>query len=394
MKKKSLPKQLVSSKFIYIVPALLLGLMLLYKLGSLSGGVSNTEVAASTQAVGFHGLIHDPLYLTLKIIRSIVFVIFRHHGAYLTRLPNVILGLMTIISFSAIVYLWHGKRTAVISSIMFACSAWVLHVSRLASFDVSYLFAMTSVILGYTLLYEYESNRLIWYFNLLILGLIATIPGLIWLSLLAVYFERDLLKEGYTSYTKIYERALSLILLLIWPLYTIFKLGTNHAYKEWIGLPNNFPPVFHFLKQFVAVPTHLLVKGPLLPDVWLGRAPVLDAFSLLMLILGGYYYARRHKSSRSQLLGSLLVLCIILIGLGGSVSFSLIIPLAYLLIAMGLAYLMHSWKKVFPLNPVAKWVSLGIIVLAVALSCAYNLRAYFVAWPHNPTTYSTFDRYI
>ncbi|HET8991757.1 MAG TPA: hypothetical protein VFN31_01850, partial [Candidatus Saccharimonadales bacterium] len=114
--------------------------------------------------------------------------------------------------------------------------------------------------------------------------------------------------------------------------------------------------------------------------------------ALAMLILGAYTYAKHRHNSRTQLLFGVLVLSIILVGLNGSVSFSLLIPTAYLFIAMGISFLIHSWRKVFPLNPVAKWLSITIITVAVLLSAVYNLSSYFIAWPHNPTTYNTFDR--
>jgi hypothetical protein len=393
---KKIPKirKLKLDHVLYLLFFLGLVFIMLYKLGSLSGGVSASEIQASIQVVGWHGLYHNPLFMPLKLLRSIDFALFRSHGAYLTRLPNVILGALTIAAFGRIAYLWHGKRTALLATVMFASSAWVLHVSRLASFDVTYLWAMTTAILGFVLLSEYENSRLVWYFNLFILGIITTIPGLLWLVLLILFFEKDFLREGYGHRNKLYERVLSVLVLIIWLPLVILRLSSSRDIKYWLGLPAHFPSMLHLLKQFVAVPVHLLFRGPELPNVWLGKLPVLDAFALAMALFGGYYYIRHRRSSRSRLLASLILLSVILIGLNGSVGFSLIVPVAYLSTAMGLAYLMHTWKRVFPLNPVAKWVSLSILLIAVTLSCAYNLRSYFVAWPHNPTTYSTFDRYI
>lgn len=81
----------------------------------------------------------------------------------------------------------------------------------------------------------------------------------------------------------------------------------------------------------------------------------------------------------------------ILIALGGSLDLSIVMPIVYLWIAAGIAYLLQQWLVVFPRNPIARGIGYGLIIIAVSLSCAYNLRAYFVAYPHDPTNQSVFD---
>jgi 4-amino-4-deoxy-L-arabinose transferase-like glycosyltransferase len=378
---------------IYSVLSLCLLFLMLYKLGSLTNGVSSAEAQVYNLKLGLHGLYHNPLYLPLNFLRSIDFRLFTHHSAFLLRLPDAIMGILTVISFSALVYLWHGKRTAYYASIMFAVSAWVLHVSRLASFDIVYLWAITSCLLAYVCLSEFEGSKLAWYLNLFLLGILVTIPGLIWLAFVLLYFEKDVLKSDQKKLS-LPGKVASFLLLIIWLPLVIYRAHINHTFRQWLGLPQHFPSVLHFIKNMVAVPVHLLIRGPLYPNLWLGKAPVLDFFAVIMLLIGVYTYAQHRKNSRTQLLGSLTLLSIFLIGLNGAVSFSLIIPLAYLFIAMGLSYIVHSWRKVFPKNPVAKWVSLVLVILAITLSCAYNLRAYFIAWPHNSTTYTTFDQIL
>ena len=80
----------------------------------------------------------------------------------------------------------------------------------------------------------------------------------------------------------------------------------------------------------------------------------------------------------------------ILIGLGGPVGLSMLVPVLFLLAAAGLHSLLQSWLRVFPTNPIARNLGVSLVILAVAVSCTYNLRSYFVAWPHNATTQATF----
>jgi hypothetical protein len=109
-----------------------------------------------------------------------------------------------------------------------------------------------------------------------------------------------------------------------------------------------------------------------------------------MCLIGAYFYARHLKAPRSRLLASYLVIGWILVALGGPVSLSFMVPLMYVLAAMGIAYLMHEWLAVFPKNPLARVTGITLISLLICFAAFYNLRSYFVSWPHNNTTMTTF----
>jgi hypothetical protein len=135
---------------------------------------------------------------------------------------------------------------------------------------------------------------------------------------------------------------------------------------------------------------NLFVSGPHQPALWLGRAPILDVFTLAMCIIGLYFYGLHPRASRTKLLGSLFLIGAVLVALAGPVGLSLLVPILYIIAATGITYLIKEWLKVFPLNPLARGLGLGLVALAVTLACAYNLRAYFVAWPHNDNTHAVF----
>ena len=144
------------------------------------------------------------------------------------------------------------------------------------------------------------------------------------------------------------------------------------------------------LKQFAAVPVHLFIRGPQYPELWLGKAPILDVFALVACILGIYFYLTHWKASRSRYLAVLALFGFVLVGLGGPVGLSILVPLLYMAVATGLAYLLRDWLKTFPNNPLARSLGIGLVVFAVTLSCLYNYRAYFIAWPHTAVTKATF----
>jgi hypothetical protein len=133
-------------------------------------------------------------------------------------------------------------------------------------------------------------------------------------------------------------------------------------------------------------------KGPTTATVWLPRLPILDFFSLIMMVLGALFYAKHIRAPRTRMLLILFILGAALFALGGPVTISILVPLMYLLVTAGFGYLLHEWLLVFPRNPLARSLGFSLLGIAVSLSCIYNLRAYFVAWPHNSATEAAFHK--
>lgn len=365
--------------------------LLLYKLGSLTGGLSQTELTAASAPVGLHGIFNQPFDLPLKAVRSLVFFAFPDHGQTLTRLPNALFGGLTIVSFGGLIYLWHGKRTAALATAMFATSAWVLHTSRLASFDVMYLWALPTLLLSHFLLRKYYKKPLVWYGNIIVWGLLLYIPGLVWFVAADIILQRKLVLGSWRYVKSWWQRILYILAGLIWLPLLVVHLSRPGNVMAWLGLPAHFAAPASLLKQFAAVPVHLFIRGPQYPDLWLGKAPVLDVFALMTCVLGIYFYAVHRQAVRSRHLAVFLVIGLVLVGLGGPVGLSLLVPMLYMATATGLAYLLLEWLKIFPNNPLARGLGIGLVVFAVVLSCLYNYRAYFIAWPHNVATKATFQ---
>jgi hypothetical protein len=364
--------------------------LLLYKLGSLVGGLSRNEITAATAPVGWHGIYNQPLDLPLKLVRSAVFAVFPDHGQTLTRLPNAVFGLLAIISFGGLIRLWHGRRTAVLATLLFAAGAWTLHAGRLASFDVLYLWATPTLICSHYLLKKYYQQPLVWYGNVIVWGLLLYIPGLVWFVLADIVMQRKLLLTGWRYHARWWQRVFIVLLSAAWLPLLVLDLTRSSQLMTWLGLPAHFAPSLTILKHFAAVPLHLFVRGPQYPEMWLGKAPILDVFTLLLCLLGIYFYAMNPRASRSRYLAVLALLGFVLVGLGGPVALSLLVPLLYVAAAAGIAYLLRDWLKTFPNNPLARGLGIGLVVCAVALSCLYNYRAYFIAWPHSAVTKTIF----
>lgn len=382
MKKRAYLDISVPYLLIILFVGVILACLMLYKLGSLIGGLSQVEVTATNMPVGWHGIYHHPLYLPLELVRSVDFFIFKNHGQTLTRLPNALFGVWAIISFGWLVSHWHNRRTTVLATALFGTAAWTLHVSRLASFDVLYLWATPTLVLTYTLLHR-RPTLIVWYGSLVVWLSMLYIPGLVWLLPITFFLEREVLIKAWQEFGGAAQKAIYVFIALLGLPLLIIDLLRSGQFLTWLGLPAHFPPLLTVLKHFAAVPVHLFIRGPEYPYLWLGRAPVMDIFTLAACLIGIYFYARHWKAIRTRLLLSIGLIGWVLVGLGGPVGLSLLVPLLYMAAATGIAYLLHEWLRTFPSNPLARGLGVGVILLAVTLSCVYNLRAYYVAWPHN-----------
>jgi hypothetical protein len=390
----TVPKKAFLSKhwrllvWILVIAVATLGL-LLYQLGTLTAGLSPLELMTNQAIYGWHGIARQPLYLPLNLVRSIVFVAASHHGALITRLPSVVFGAMSVTLFAALINFWHGSRTAILATILFACSGWLLHVSRLASNDILYIWAPLLLLVTQLLMHKYVKKPFVFYGSLACCGLLLYVPGMVWFVLLSLYWQRAAIRLGWAHHKLLWQRGLYVFVGIIWLPLLIYRLTTLTTLKTWLGLPQRFV-LSQIGRQLAFVPVHLFIRGPVDQQRWLGHAPLLDLFALAMTLAGIWFYGTHLRATRSRLLASYTFVGLILVGLGGAVGLSILVPIMYIFAATGIAYLLHEWLRVFPVNPLARRIGIGLVVVAILASGAYNIRAYFVAWPHNEVTLSVF----
>ncbi len=144
------------------------------------------------------------------------------------------------------------------------------------------------------------------------------------------------------------------------------------------------------LNHFLSVPKNLFVMGPDDPVRWLGQLPLLGVLEIAMFILGVYFYVTHLQAARARLIIILSVASWLLIGVGGLASLSLIVPVVYLVVTTGIAYMLREWLKVFPSNPIARAIGVSVVMIAVLLTSVYQTRSYFVAWRYSDDTAKVF----
>jgi hypothetical protein len=348
--------------------------------------MSAPEIAVANGMYGWHGLEQSLLFAPINIVRSAIFFVVGHHGQYLTRLPNALFGMTAVIGFGWLLYLWHGLRTALFGTVLFACSAWTLHVSRVATNDVVFLWAMILLLVSNAALHRYAEKLGIIIVVLLSWVALLFVPGMIWLIIVNIFWQRTALLDSWQAQQNKWVRSVIGFGLFASLVVLLGSLFVANDWIDWLGFPHHVPNPLLVARDFFAIPFHLYFHGPLLPNIWLGRLPILDVFTAITSVIGLYFYVRNYGSGRSKVLASFFIISLLLIAIGGSVSISLVIPLFFGLVATGIAYLLREWLRVFPINPIARGFGMVLIITLIGLSCMYNLRSYFVAWPHYPST--------
>lgn len=365
--------------------------LMLWQLSALtSNKLSDAEQIIATAPIGWHGILMNPFHVVVKLCQSIGFLLGGQGGALVTRLPSVIFGIIAIIALGLVLRAWHGLRTAILGTLLFACSAWVLHVSRHAGYDSEYLAAIPVLFITHVAL---QKMKLVLSLPvvLIIWGLLLYVPGMIWLILFAAWWQRDDCIDFWKLYKKWWQRGLLLGAAFAWiPLLAVSLIRHTVTLTEWIGLPSRLDGLGTMAHRLLSIPKQLFLRGPSTPDLWLGRLPLLDVFVSVMVVFGLVYYVRHRKSSRTILLGTYLVLGSFLIALGGDVPLSFIVPVFYLLAGSGMALLLRDWFNTFPVNPVMRSIGVACLTVAVLASCYYNLQSYFVAWPHAKATIAAY----
>lgn len=297
------------------------------------------------------------------------------------RLASVATALAAVWLLFSLLRKWFTLRVSLLTAILYATSSYVLHAGRLASADVLYLCAVPAVLLiTLWLLSKKNSQKLP--IAAVLLGLIVYIPG-VWIfitvGLAALY--KYFLRATKQVNAKIFVTSIVLFLITLMPLFYSFVFQPRQIIR-WLGIDTSQALNFKTLiDNIVSIPDQLLLNGLDTPSRWLVGTPILDVFSIVMLLLGTYALIAGPYPIRRKLIFSVTGISLILVTLGQVATIGLLIPVLYILIANGICYLLQSWQTVFPRNPIARPIGMILLSVLVVFAGFYHMQRYFVAWP-------------
>jgi 4-amino-4-deoxy-L-arabinose transferase-like glycosyltransferase len=358
-----------------------------FKLGSLTGGYSQHELQTTLASTGWRHIFEHPLNAPYLVVVRLLSYLSDNH-LLITRIVSAGFGLVTLALFYVLTRYWHGERTALFGTLLFGFSAWFLHTARLGVPDVLLCGILALVACYLWLRHTGSGIALLGCF--ILAAAMLYVPGMVWFIALGAVLQ-------WKSVDRYFKKNLWAVtaggLLLIIALVPLGLAIYNHPEiaKVYAGLPaTGWPMPLEVLKNIALVPIHLFVQGQVQPEHWLSKLAILDFFTTAMFFLGGYLYIRKARLRRFWLMVTILGAGMILASLGGAVSMTVLIPFLYIVAAGGIGFLIDKWVTVFPRNVIAQTVGYGLVSLAVAITCIYSGRHYFIAWPQALATKAVF----
>ncbi len=358
-------------------------------------------IALAYITVGFKQLgklanpIDLPIYLKIDSMRSLIenvpFFPFRALQFFVNHffsgqivaltLVSVMLAVLSLFIFYYVLIRWRSKRVALMGTFLLGTTGLFLVAARSVEPYIYYVFSACLIPLCFLIISE-EGSKYDLLFISVILALLLYTPGF-WIFILiglALAYSSIL---NMLSEFSIKQKALAFLafILGILPLISSFIINPLQIKGYLLGSSYNIVSIKLALDNALALPSQLVYSGLDDISVWLPNTPVIDVFTLAMIVLGIYAYKIGYHPVRFKgLIIFTLVSTVLAIVNGQKFIWVLIVPLI-LFATRGIGLMLQQWFAVFPKNPLARYV--GVIVLCIALGTAgvFHLNRYFNAWP-------------
>jgi hypothetical protein len=367
-----------------------LAFLLLFQLGSLTNfKISPLEAETIASASSLRAILDNSLYLPLKLVTYLLS--FIPMDIVFLRLASSFVGGITAVYFYVILRKLHTQRVTALAITLFVTSSWFLQSARVITPVISSLYSVTALIFLSLWLPHARHKKLDFVFATAVAASLVYTPGFFLLLLLLVITK----PKKFTAILSTVPKSLVILcvvmfVVMVAPLAYSLIIGTLPA-RTYLGVPLILEPI-EWVKRLLIIPAYLFARGPLQPVFNVGRLPVLDIFTTILAVLGAYSYFYQRRLSRTGLLAVLTIFACVMIALNGPLWLPLLMPIVYILTAMGIAVLLQKWFTVFPRNPLARTVGITILCLALATVSVYHLQRYFIVWPNTTATKITFDQ--
>lgn len=362
-------------------------LLFTWRLASMPGEATSAESTYITSVSSAGQLLQSPAFLFHKLLTYTAVKLGAHHIVFF-RLVSVAFALGAVFSMYCIIHRWYTKRVAMLGSLLFASSSLVLHAARAATPEVSYLLLVPIIALGLAL-QSTKRHRGALFVLLGSLCVTVYVPGFIWLAgAVLVWRGRRLgnLVRRISWPSKLL--CVGMVLALLAPAI----VAVAHHPRELFtvaGLPTHMENVGFYVHRLGSTLAALVWQyNDVSSSQWVRGTAIFDVFTLAMIVLGAYSLRYSHALMRGRLQAGLSLLFWLLIVTAGPVTFVALTPVLYLLAAGGIAFMLQQWFAVFPRNPIARSVAVGLVCLSVGLCSYFHMYRYFVAWPYTSQTKS------
>ena len=372
----------------FVLISLILVVLFSFRLATLVTGTAEIERDTRVSSQSISNILDNPIDAPYRLAQFAGQQI--HESIIVERLISGVIAGISVILFFYIVRRFCNFHATIFATILYGTSSSLLVSGRLASAQISLLLLFILSVCGYRLITNSNRYRYM-ILAVIVLALALYSPGLLYFIVAGAIWQFKNLKNSVRKLSAL-QIVLSSILFIA--LVTPLLLGlfeSQGLWREYLGIPNTTPSVIDFIKNVAAVPAGVIAFAPYNPLFRLGKQPVLDAFTAVVLIVGIYDVFKRFRLDRFKLLAGVFIIATLYTAVAGNYENSFILlPFIYLTVAIGLSYLLTEWNKTFPNNPLAKWLAVIVMTLAVIVSSNYQTRRYFIAWPNNIQTREIF----
>lgn len=360
-----------------------------WRLGTLTPGLSPHEAAAREASSSFSALLENPVDAPHKVFQLILQTA-GYDGAFWMRSVSVFFGLLFLLGLYLTLRTWFGRSIAFCGALLFATTPWIILSTRSAATDVM---LYSPVLLIFALIVLSRSNKRL---NLVWIGFIAALticiytPGVLWFMLLALAFGH---KKILPSILKVKSvpaiLGIAALILLLIPLFYASIQNITVA-KNLLLIPDSFPGPGVIFKNVLDALASLAYSLPEHVDYAIAKQPILNIAQVVLAVIGIFSMWKKAKRELYIIL-LLLITGFVAVGLNADpFLIGLCLPAIIILDAAGLRYLFVKWFSVFPLNPLARGFAVVLICLLLMAQVAYGATYALIAWPHNLETRKTY----
>lgn len=367
------------------------------------------DATVSSHQLGFANLFspENIIGLPFKLFQKLS-VALLGLSTFSIKLPSLIITAISAICFFVLISIWTDRRSAILSTLIVLISGRWLFLSQLGDQSASTI-AWAVILMAVLAYLTHQANTI--YQNRKRKNFKTPKAKLI-LSLLAIFLSASMLAYFTMG---IYLIFIICLTMLLHPFIRLSLKRLNDLIgRYWyiVGLSCfvvAITPLAIGIFKDGRLATTLLSVNDFNFDIvgnikfiikeFLDFSPEKNSFfatpwfnlsSVVLVVIGVFREARTSYKPRSSIIIMWLMTSLVLSLFSQQTSMILFVPLA-LSLTMGLDYIINSWYRIFPRNPVARFVGLIPIVTLLACLMFYNLSAYVDAYIYQPGLANSFN---
>jgi hypothetical protein len=362
-----------------------------WRLASLQGGISQSEITVAARHTSLADILHLPLYPLHSLLQFASFELFGI-STLTMRLGGAIIGLLVAFLLYSLLRRWFGKPTALLSTAIFISADWFLFVARLGTGAIEFSLWLCLALICFTKLLEHKTNWLI-LFAVSLAGLLFAPFGIYAvITLLASLFACRIFRERTAEAKTLVKLASGFILVLALGLVVFASVKNIEFLKNLLGIQTLPTPTGYIKNAFANMSSVVMVLPNGNPVISPSGIFFVRFFEFVFILFGVIMFWRTRVNRLNLTVLVLTVVLVLASGLSeGSRGTGLVLIPAAIFMTAGIRHLVHRWQRTFPRNPYARvgaYIPMAVLFISVVM---LHYVSYFKLWPNQQQTRTVFS---